>query len=369
MAVRAFGSSLAISRDGRLIVYLSAPAGGEQGLNVRALDAPDGLAVRGAENGFDPFLSPDGQWLGFTSWDRRELFRVPIAGGTRERLAEVPTGVEGASWGDDDRIVFGTGDGGLFAVPAGGGQPSPLTALDSGRNDGRHVWPSVIPGREAVVFVVGEAGTQIITDGQLAVLDLTTGGVTLLGLTGTSPQYVSTGHLVYATGDGSLEAVSFDVDRLEVTGGPVSLVDAVVVRPRGGAHYAVSDTGTLVSVGGDGELARGLVWVDRRGGEEPVGAPLRFYRSLSISPDGARVAVGIDDGVGNSDVWISELARGTLTRLTMETGFDGNPLWHADGRRIVFESERNGQPELFIQPADGTWRPSRCSQWMSQSST
>ena len=73
-----------------------------------------------------------------------------------------------------------------------------------------------------------------------------------------------------------------------------------------------------------------------------------------MSPDGTRAAVGIRDGSGNDDVWVSELARGTLTRLTTDEAFDGNPLWSPDGRRVAFTSDRNGRLEVFWQAADGS---------------
>ena len=64
--------------------------------------------------------------------------------------------------------------------------------------------------------------------------------------------------------------------------------------------------------------------------------------------------MSIEDRSGNSDVWVSEVARGTLTRLTSDDAFDGRPLWHPDGRRVAFRSDRNGQPELFWRASDGS---------------
>ena len=110
-------------------------------------------------------------------------------------------------------------------------------------------------------------------------------------------------------------------------------------------------------LGASGDGARqALVWVDREGQEERTAAPLQPYVTLSLSPDGTRAASALQDG-GNSDVWVSELARGTLTRLTTDEGFDGNPLWSSDGSRVAFASNRNGQPEVFWKSADGSGTP------------
>ena len=198
------------------------------------------------------------------------------------------------------------------------------------------------------------AGGPLAT-GELAVLDLATTEVRRLGLTGGSPHYVSTGHLVYAAEDGSMRAVPFDAAALDVTGTPVPLVEGVRVRATGAADFGISDDGRLVYVSGEGGggALQSLSWVDREGQEERTAAPLRPYFTLSVSPDGTRAAAALQDG-GNVDVWVSELARGTLTRLTTDEGFDGNPLWSPDGRRVAFLSTRNGQPELFWKSADGS---------------
>ena len=78
--------------------------------------------------------------------------------------------------------------------------------------------------------------------------------------------------------------------------------------------------------------------MDRDGEEELIAAPPRAYRSLSLSPDNRRAAVGIRGPSGTEDVWVSDLARGSLARLTTDEAFDGAPLWSLDGRRVVFAS-------------------------------
>ena len=130
-------------------------------------------------------------------------------------LTESPSNIYGASWGADDQIIFGTQTAGLFRVSGGGGEPEVLTTPDSEQGETYHMWPFIIPDRDAVVFVIG-TGVPLTT-GQLAVLDLATGEVTRLGLAGVSPHYVSTGHLVYAAEDGSVRGVPFDATSLEVT--------------------------------------------------------------------------------------------------------------------------------------------------------
>ena len=219
-------------------------------------------------------------------------------------VTESPTSIWGASWGTDDQIIFGTVTSGLFIVPAGGGDPEVLTTPDTEQGEAHHMWPFIIPDREAVVFVISTGtGSEPRADGQLAVLDLSTGEVTRLGLAGVSPRYVSTGHLVYAAEDGSLPAVPFDATLLEVTGNPVSLIQGVSVKVSGAADFSISDNGRLVYVLGAVEGIRqvSLVWVDREGREEPVGVPPGRYLQPRVSPDGTLV-VFADYDPANVDV-------------------------------------------------------------------
>ena len=147
----------------------------------------------------------------------------------------------------------------------------------------------------------------------------------------------------------------FDPVRLEVLGDPVTVVQDVLTKPSGGANYAVSRPGTLVYVP---EAAaetpiRSLVWVDRKGHEEPIAAPLRAYGPPRLSPDGTRVATSIEDQ-GNIEVWIWDLARETLRRLTFSPGVDAMPMWTPDGRRIIYMSARSGVLNIYSQVVDGS---------------
>jgi hypothetical protein len=102
---------------------------------------------------------------------------------------------------------------------------------------------------------------------------------------------------------GNLLAIPFDLDSLEVKGGSVPLLEGI------GAH-AISDSGTLIYVprpavaagaASAASSANTLVWVDRQGKEEPLGAAPDDYRGLKISPDGTKVALSIA-AAGNQDI-------------------------------------------------------------------
>ena len=174
-------------------------------------------------------------------------------------------------------------------------------------------------------------------------------------------RYLPTGHLVYTVGSDpndlgghNLFGVPFDLDKLEVTGGAVPLVNDV--RGPLGENYAVSDSGTLVYLPGTaGALASGrtLVWVDREGKEESLGAPPKDYFVPKISPDGTRVAVALLNKDDSFDIWIWDSIRKTLTRLTNDKS-NNVPIWTPDSKRIIYASNRDGTYGIYWKAADGT---------------
>ena len=201
-------------------------------------------------------------------------------------------------------------------------------------------------------FTILPAGDAIET-AQIAVLNLATSEERVLIPAGSFPRYSPTGHIVYGI-DGTLRAVPFDLDRLEVTGNPVPVLDGVITKGSGAANFGVSQDGSLVYLSGvaSAGVERTLTWVDREGREEPLGVEARPYTDPAVSPDGTRVAVTVRDPE-NTDVWIWSLAGQTLTRLTRDAAVDDSPLWTPDSARVVFRSGREGGG-LFWKAADGT---------------
>jgi eukaryotic-like serine/threonine-protein kinase len=168
-----------------------------------------------------------------------------------------------------------------------------------------------------------------------------------------NPRYAPSGHLVYAQG-GSLMAVPFDPQRLVVTGAAVPVVEGVRQSPpNGNAQYSFSATGSLVYVSGGIQSAQSrLVWVTRNGAVQPLAAPAHNYLVPRLSPDGRQVAVTITEQ--ESQIWLYDLSRETTTRFTFEGNYNLNPIWTPDGKRIAFESNKEGPPDLFWQLADGS---------------
>ena len=351
---------LALSPDGRRLVYR---AGGSNTagspLMVRPIDRLDAQPVADVSGAYAPFFSPENRWIGF--FENGDLKKVSIAGGPAITLCQFSGIPLGASWGDDNTITFATDAprNGLWRVSADGGEPTILTTADPALHEGTYSFPSVLPLGRGVLFTIATASQAARS---VAVLDLKTGQRKTLIRGGGDAQYVETGHLIFAAA-GALSAVRFDPVRLEVLGDPVTVVDHVMMKPTGAANYAVSRAGTLAYIGaGLSEMTapRELLWVDRKGHEEPTGAPLRAYGTPRLSPDGRHIAAEVYVG-GGSDIWIWDIARETLRRLTFAPEGNGMSVWTPDSRQIIFESRRTGMPSVFKQAADGTGTVDRLS--------
>ena len=295
---------VAFSPDGTHLVYVTS-----QGLYLRAMDQLEATPIRGTEEGGgrSPFFSPDGQWVGF--WAGANLKKVSIGGGAPVVLCEA-VNPYGASWGADDRILFGQGPAGIFQVSAAGGERELLISVDAAKGESAH-GPQLLPGEEAVLFTLSSGGSW--DEAQIVVEQLETGERKVLINGGTDARYVPTGHLVYAR-EGTLLAVPFDLGRLEVTGNAVPVNEGVTQSGSsvtGAAHFSFSQLGSLVYVPGiTGEISTTLLWVDREGQEERL-AMDRLYLLPRLSPDGAHVALSVRDAT-KDDVWIYDLARKTF---------------------------------------------------------
>ena len=275
----------------------------------------------------DFFFSPDGQSLAF--FTDRELKKVSLAGGPALTLCPVSTS-RGGSWGPDDLIIFGQRGGGLSQVPAVGGNPQVLTTPDVA-NGVDHRWPEFLPGGKAVLFTIRSRNP----DGyDIGVLDLETGQSKIVLQGGRQAHYTLTGHLVYAQpGAGTLMAAPFDLGGLEVTGDPVPILQGVRHSPLVAVDYALSNNGTLIYSPQSGAGGYDLVWVDREGQENLLTEEPRPFTHIRLSPDGQQVVLDM-----TGDIWIYDVERGTLIRLTTDGG-NIHPVWTPDGTRVTFNDQ------------------------------
>jgi serine/threonine-protein kinase len=339
--------ALAISPDGKRLVY-AAQVGGNTQLYVRELDRFEARPIPGTEGGRTPFFSPDGRSVGFFAAGK--VRRVSLSGGIPLALADAPGLNPGATWGDDDTIVFAAGaETTLMRVPATGGAVTPVEVAGYEPVASTYGWPHFLPGARAVLTSINDSFDGVPSP-HIGVIELDTGEQHILAQ-GRDPHYLPTGHVVFQQ-SGALLAIPFRLDTLERTGPPVALPAWGEVSPGSATPFAVSDTGVLVYDTGGPIISSRLVWVDREGRATPAAEQLHDFGAPRLSPDGKRLAITY--GVGNPmmpDVWIHDLARDTATRQTFG-GLNAYPVWTTDGRRIAFLSNRDGPFNMYWKEVD-----------------
>jgi serine/threonine-protein kinase len=341
--------AVAISPDGANIVYVASRGNGPAQLFLRPLDALRAQPVAGTEGAFSPFFSPDGQWIAFFAAGK--LKKVALAGGATVTLCDSSAMTPGGTWGPNNTILFQPYTGAIFEVPASGGTPRRVSAT------AKHVynrWPEFTRDGGAFVFVGGLTYGFFASGASIAVAAVGGAGPDKDLIAGTSPHLATTGELIYAR-SATLMAVPFNSRRLELAGAPVPVLDGVRESTLGAAQYGLSASGTLVYVtGGIQGSAAHLVWVDRAGTEQPLAAPAHGYAYPRLSPDGRRIAVGMNAETA-ADVWIYDMARDALSRATFGGTRNTVPVWSPDGKRLLFSSNRAGAvSNLFWQLADGS---------------
>jgi eukaryotic-like serine/threonine-protein kinase len=352
---------MAFSPDGRRFVYNSTA-----GLYLHAMGELSSRLIPGTEASLtNPAFSPDGQSVAY--FQGNQLKRIAISGGAPVVIcaAANPFGI---SWERDNTILFGQREG-IMRVSAAGGTPELVVRA---KNDEQMHGPQMLPDGASVLFTVtGVTSERRWDQADIAVQSLRTDQRTVVLKGGSDARYVPTGHLVYALGN-DLFAVAFDAKRREVRGGPVSVIEDVMRAVPANlttatANYGISNQGTLVYATGGASAAiqRTLVWVDRAGQEQVIPAPTRAYTYPRLSPDGTRVALDIRDQ--ENDIWIWDLTRQTLTRLTFDPAADTYPVWSPDSRRLIFASTRSGRNNIYWQTADGTGAPDRLTDSGDQS--
>lgn len=210
------GSPFAISPDGSQIAFTAAfDSGKPSQLFLRPLDERTAVPVAGTENAVQPFFSPDGQWMGFFALGH--LRKVSLHGGPAADLGDAPV-PHGANWAPDGSIVYAPNFGsGLMRVSAAGGAPESITTPNKNQKEVSHRWPQVLPGGKAVLFTVQLTTQTTYDEARIAILSLRTGKWHTLVEGGSYARYVPSGHIVFARA-GSLMAVPFDLDRLELSG-------------------------------------------------------------------------------------------------------------------------------------------------------
>jgi len=343
-----FFGLVALSPDARRILFLVQDDVGRNSIALRSLDSLEMRRLPGTEDARGMFWSPDGREVAFFS--EGKLKRIGAEGGPVQTVCESGGAFSGA-WGRQGTILFNEGvDAPIVAVPATGGTPVPVTALDTARGESWHAHPAFLPDGRHFVFVAPNVDPEK-TSVMLGSLD--SKEVRRLFHADSSAIFAEPGYLLFGR-DGALFAWRFDPGSLKLIGEAAPAFENVRCLREDNGLTASAAGNRIVYVTWLGR--RRLVWVDRKGREQGGLGPVGGYSDVRISPDGEKVAVARRDPSHgqNQDVWVLDSARGTTTRLTSESTDELNPAWFPDGQRLVYVSDRAGSAfDLFERPAAG----------------
>jgi len=341
----------ALSPDGQRLAFSAAGSDGQQRLWIRWLNSATAQPLEGTEEGSEPFWSPDGRYVGFFA--SGQLSRIDVSGGPPLALCEVLAGSRGGTWGPDGTILFAPRTNGpISRVAASGGTPQDVTKLNTSLGQTTHRWPQFLPDGKHFLYLAGPPSAEVVGT-YASSLD---GGESKLILRETfSAMYTPPGYLLFVRQGTvrTLMAQRFDTNRLQTTGDAVPIAENVAVdQNTGRAIFTVSENGILAyQVGNEAAGGNALVWFDRSGKQIAKTGDPGSYATISISPDGSKVAAAT---VEPNTIWVYDVARGTSTRITFSSTVNGQPSWSPDGKFIAFFSNRNGQFHLFRKAADGT---------------
>ena len=338
--VPSFTPIVRLSSDGQQL-FVSAMVERREEVLRRTFDRVGMSVIKGAGQGEQgtgnsrPFVSPDGRWVAYAR--QKKLWKVPVEGGTAIELAAAEWA--GGSWGRNGKLVYTQAyNTGLWVVSERGGDERMLTKPDQGKEELGHWWPQILPDSDHVLFTAYRTPLENAT---IEVLTISTGERKVLLTGGVYGFYVPTGHLLFAVGE-TIRAVPFDLQRFEIRGVPVAVVDDVAMNlTDGAAAFDVSETGTLAYLPVESYVTdTEVVIVDRKGTETKALPNRDRYNNPRLSPDGTRVSVDIRSANSAGDIWAFEIGRSGGTRITSEGGREFGAEWTPDGKELIYSSER-----------------------------
>jgi len=326
-------------------------------LYVKNFGLPDdAVRLAGTEGAEGPFFSPDGESIGFVSGGR--IRRISIDGGPVLDITppdeDVGTYV-GAHWTADGTIVYaGQSSREIWQVPAAGGPSSRLTVHDGDALQPYRKWPQML---DAGRVLYTRLPTGHWEDAEVVVYDLETGVETVVVERGIYGRYVPSGHVLYATGAGTVMAQPFDLDDATTTGDAYPVQSNVrIAHWGGGASFAVSDSGAAAFVHGSNLERRRVWWTDRTGRRiRELGSPA-YVLFMNLSPDGRRLAMDVQRPEGVS-VWLADVSTGQREPLTLDGAYVFSPVWSPDGTQVAYVSYGQGREvanhRILTQAVDG----------------
>jgi serine/threonine protein kinase/Tol biopolymer transport system component len=321
-----------LSPDGQQVAFLAAkkgasftPSGGS--LYLLRLSTGESTPAPGGQGALFPFWSPDGKYLGFFS--EGKLKKIPVTGGTVQVLCDAPEG-RGGSWNEQGTIIFAPRiAGSLQSVSDGGGTPVEITKSDSSGQGYTDRDPYFLPDGKHFLFVRRAKDSGSVYAGSL---DKQDGDIKQILPSGSNVAY-SDGYLFYVK-EGALTAQEFDPSSLTFKGKPVSIASNLEFAPaRNEGNFSVSRNVLLyrhTSV-----VNRELVWFDVSGKEvDHWGEPAPYLGGKFFAATQTALLLRATPGGNGYSVWISDVARKTVNRLTQDSDRAASGVISPDGKDV-----------------------------------
>ena len=350
-------AAVAISPDGTMVAFIVGDPQSVNELWVRDLDSLTASRLDGTEGAQLPFWSPDSRRIGFLSrvgsGQRAQVKTVAAKGGRVDVTCDFTDSYgRGASWSRSDVILFAPGSGPLYRVSAKGGEPTPVTTIDTARAQSGHRFPVFLPDGDHFLY----AALPKHDDGKFDIFAaaLSGGPSTLVGAMESAPVFAEPGLLLYLR-KGVLTAQPFDTRTLRLAGDAVPLADEPVSILNAEQSFTA---GPVASVSSSGALAyfsspptnTTATWIDAAGKMlDTLKLPVGQYSGVRISPDGARAVFVRSNSVNDASLWLVEFARTGASLLSSGRGRNESPVWSPDGTRVAFASDRDGPQDLFVK--------------------
>jgi len=347
-----FAGPPVLSPDGSSVAFVATGSDGKNMIWVRPLNAPEAHLLAGTDGATFPFWSPNNRTLGFFAGAK--LKTIDLNGGSPLVVCDAAFG-RGGTWSPDGTIVFAPEAlSPIMRVTASGGTPVPVTKFEAGQAPS-HRWPFFLPDGKHFLYLFVAARDPATDAVYYASVD---GHENRRLVASQSNAVYADGFLLFMRG-GQMMAQSFDPARGTLSGDIQTLASgAMEDASTWHMDASASNNGLLVfSNGGTGDQQ--LVWVDRNG--KQIGTVVKKVSNLAsarLSPQADRIALEIDNGAGNHDIWVYDVAREVQTRLTFGPVENDAPIWSPDGKRIFYTSlESNTHSHLYRKPSDGSGAP------------
>lgn len=348
--------TVAISPDGRQVVFVGLRTDGTSQLWIRDLASRYAEPLGGTDGGAGAFWSPDSRFIAFFASGK--LKKLDLRNRSVQVIASVPLARGNGSWGQDDVILFDVPQPSvIYRVAASGGEPIEQTVLDTGAQEVRHESPQFLPdGRSFIFFVRSEqpanSGTYLASVDSASKKQLLNSDRSAL-YAGSAD---GPGYLLYSQ-DGALMGRQFNSERTELVGVPFLAVQRVLSEEVGGmnrASISASQNDVLAYRTPPDRGATELVWYDRQGRRLSTVGDEAEYFNPALSPDERTLIVSrSNDLTTTTDLWRYDLKSGAAARFSFDPGDETNAVWAPDGSRVVFNLNRKGVLAIYEKPLSG----------------